>query len=95
MLSESKRSAALMHFFLLVHGGIGLRDVEDDLAVGFVHILNAERAVPGKNEKESAWLSVFCFINKKTWKNYKLGLAIWHGPCYNNHVPIRRISSAG
>ena len=34
-------------------------------------------------------------LNKKTWKNYKLGLAIWHGPCYNNHVPIRRISSAG
>lgn len=57
-----------MHFFLLVHGGIGLRDGEDDLAVGFVHILNAERAVPGKNEKESAWLSVFCFINKKLGK---------------------------
>ena len=46
MLSESKRSAALMHFFLLVHGGIGLRDGEDDLAAGFVHILNAEHTDP-------------------------------------------------
>lgn len=46
MLSESKRSAALMHFFLLVHGGIGLRDGEDDLAIGFVHILNAEHTDP-------------------------------------------------
>lgn len=46
MLSESKRGAALMHFFLLVHGGIGLRDGEDDLAVGFVHILNAEHTDP-------------------------------------------------
>lgn len=46
MLSESKRSAALMHFFLLVHGGIGLRDGEVDLAVGFVHILNAEHTDP-------------------------------------------------
>ena len=46
MLSESKRSAALMHFFLLVHGGISLRDGEDDLAAGFVHILNAEHTDP-------------------------------------------------
>ena len=46
MLSESKRSAALMYFFLLVHGGIGLRDGEDDLTVGFVHILNAEHTDP-------------------------------------------------
>lgn len=35
-----------MHFFLLVHGGIGLRDGEDDLAAGFVHILNAEHTDP-------------------------------------------------
>ena len=45
MLSESKRSAALMHFFLLVRGGIGLRDGEDDLAVGFVHI-SSTRSTP-------------------------------------------------
>ena len=44
MLSES---AVLPDaFFLLVHGGIGLRDGEDDLAVGFVHILNAEHTDP-------------------------------------------------
>lgn len=46
MLSRSERGAALMHFFLLVHGGIGLRDDEDDLAAGFVHILNAEHTDP-------------------------------------------------
>ena len=49
MLSESKRSAALMHFFLLVHGGIGLLEhfvyVDDAVAPGQMHKAAAETLV--------------------------------------------------